>query len=386
MLTKVRIQGYKSLKDVEVELRPLNVLIGPNGSGKSNFMDSLVFLHDAVAVSLEEAVYKRGGAVGVQFAGAEPDAHVTFLYDFDNLGDRPGFYSFKLRLGGGFAEVDEEHLDAHRAGDVHTTITRHFGGNIFQVNEGGSVRASHNISGERVAAKNQLTLSRFSNDPGIRYFTDYLQAWILYTGFDVGPGSKVRQPQLLQDGLCLTSTGENLASVCYNIREHHRAEWDEIIGTLQVAYPPFDRIAFPAEGRDGRINIRWFEKPFDKHEGFSANSLPDGILRFLCLVAVLMSPKPAPLILIDEPEIGLHPHLIQLVAELMQGAAEKTQLVVATHSPELVSALEPDDILVVESHEGGTTMERLSGADLNKWMKDFSLGELWLSGSLGGRP
>ncbi|MFH1738689.1 MAG: AAA family ATPase [bacterium] len=387
MLTKVHIKGYKSLADVEVELRPLNVLIGPNGGGKSTFVDTFVFLYDVIANSLDDAVYRRGGSKDLLYAGAGQDSCIEFDYRIENLAEHPSSYFLKLRPHNSSAVVAGEYFREHRTGEDWQIIFRLSGKTSFQSDIPGSYKVvSDMLRDSSDVPEDHLAISFYGNEPAIRYLREYFLSWTSYPGLDVSPDSKTRQPQLIRHGLALHPRGDNLASVLHNIKEKYPEEWQDIVETIEVAYPRFDRIAFPAEGGDGRINLRWFEKPFDKHEGFSINLLSDGILRFLCLVAILMSPEPPPLILIDEPEIGLHPHFIRLVAELMQNAAEKTQLIVATHSPELISALEPEDVLVVESRDGATFMERLSGTELEKWLDQFGLGELWVTGHLGGNP
>ena len=161
--------------------------------------------------------------------------------------------------------------------------------------------------------------------------------------------------------------------------------WDEVLELLHTANHEFEKLTVPAGGGDGRVHLRWFEHPFEK-QGMSANLLSDGTLKLLCLIAIRKSPDPPPLICIDERELGLHPNWIELVVELLQDAAERTQVIVATHSPQLVAKLDTDQVIVTEKEDGETHMERLSASELEKWLRDFNLGELWLSGHIGGRP
>jgi predicted ATPase len=154
---------------------------------------------------------------------------------------------------------------------------------------------------------------------------------------------------------------------------------------LRTAYPNFQGITFAPEGGDGKVVLRWWEQPYER-EGVSANLLSDGTLKFLCLIAILMSPDPPPLICIDEPELGLHPDWIKLVAELMQSAAARTQLIVATHSPQIVAGLDPEQVIVTEKENGETHLRRLERRELEKWLDEFNLSDLWLAGHFGGRP
>jgi predicted ATPase len=209
--------------------------------------------------------------------------------------------------------------------------------------------------------------------------------WAFYRDIDVGPESRVRQPTLVRPEVLLLPDGSNLSSVVYSIQEGHPELWSEILEDLHTAYPDFVKLTVRAGGGDGKVHLRWFERPYEK-EGLSANLLSDGTLKLLCLIAILKSPDPPPLICIDEPELGLHPDWIKLVAELLQDAAMRTQVIVATHSPHIVAKLEPEQVIVTEKVEGETRLTQLKTSDLENWLKDFSLAELWLSGEIGGRP
>jgi len=213
-----------------------------------------------------------------------------------------------------------------------------------------------------------------------------LQEWVLYCDIDVGPEAPIRQPALVRPTVRLASNGGNLASVLYSMQQQHPATWRETEELLVTLYPEFHSITFPPEGGDGKVMLRWWERPYEREGGFSATLLSDGTLKLLCLIAILKSPDPPALICIDEPELGLHPDWIKVVAELLQSAASRTQLIVATHSPQLVSKLTPQQVVVTEKSGGETRLGSLSPEDLAKWLQEFNLGELWLAGHFGGRP
>jgi predicted ATPase len=165
----------------------------------------------------------------------------------------------------------------------------------------------------------------------------------------------------------------------------HPDIWDEVLEILRAAYPDFKTITFFPEGGDGKVMLRWWEPPYEKG-GVSANFLSDGTLKFLCLVTILKTPDPPPLICIDEPELGLHPDWVEIVAELMQSAAARTQLIVATHSPQIVAKLDPEQVIVTEKENAETHLRRLERRELEKWLNEFNLSDLWLAGEFGGRP
>jgi predicted ATPase len=213
-----------------------------------------------------------------------------------------------------------------------------------------------------------------------------LQEWRLYKDIDVGPDAPIRQPALIRPSVILSENGSNLASVLNSIQQQHPATWKDIEELLETVYPQFHSITFPPEGGDGKVVLRWWERPYEKQAGFSANLLSDGTLKFLCLIAILKSPNPSPLICIDEPELGLHPDWVKVVAELLQSASERTQVIVTTHSPQLVSKLRPEQLVVSEKEDGRSLLRPLSGENLEKWLKEFTLGDLWTAGHFGGRP
>jgi predicted ATPase len=244
---------------------------------------------------------------------------------------------------------------------------------------------------EGKALESESELAMFQVKDQDKYPTPYkllrlMQDWTLYRDINVGADAPIRQPSLLRPAVRLAPNGANLASVLYSIQQQHPAIWKEIEEMLETAYPGFFSIRFPPEGGDGKVLLRWWERPYERESGFSANFLSDGTLKLLCLIAILKSPEPPPLICIDEPELGLHPDWIKLVAELMQSAASRTQLVVTTHSPQLVARLSPEQVIVAEKQDGESQLRLLSEEKLEKWLKEFNLGELWLAGHFGGRP
>lgn len=239
--------------------------------------------------------------------------------------------------------------------------------------------------------ESQSELAIFQVKDQTAYPTPYkllrqFENWTFYRPLRVGPDAPIRSPQTIRPGVRLFPDGSNVASVLHAIQNQFPAIWDEICETLTNVYEDFRYVSFPAEGGDGKILLRWWEHPFEKEYGFSADLLSDGTLRLLSLLAILKTPDPPPLICIDEPEVGLHPDWIRLVAELLESAATRTQIIVATHSPQLVSHVKPNHVVVIEKEDGATTVSRLTEEELAGWLDKFRLGDLWLAGHIGGRP
>jgi predicted ATPase len=400
MFDYIKIEGFRSFKKVELEVPRLAVLIGPNGGGKSNLIDLLMLMAEAGDGKLANGVFKRGGFTSIAF-GFNPSQEVRIELRFkgvmppSKLGRVPRrddkdldvIFKMAARNYGSVACVTEElvrqesAMEPSLSGDI---VSRGSLGAVFRVpGESGAVTDQR-----REVSPNELAISQVKDPtkyPAASAVLEQLGGWTFYRDIDVGPESRVRQPDLLRPDIRLLPNGSNLSSVFYAIQQEHSNEWPEILEILNTAYPDFVKLNFPARGGDGKVFLRWFEGPYEK-EGISVNLLSDGTLKLLCLIAILVNPDPPPLICIDEPELGLHPDWIKLAAEMMQSAAARTQLIVATHSPQIVANLDPEQVIVTEKKDGESHLTRLERQDLEKWLKDFNLSDLWLAGHFGGRP
>ncbi len=197
------------------------------------------------------------------------------------------------------------------------------------------------------------------------------------------PSAGVRAPQQLQPAAEPISDGSNLFSVLYVLKTERRAAFLELLATLQAAVPELEELEFPLAGA-GHVNLTWKQSNYS--QPFYSNQLSDGILRFLWLATILHTAPDDGLVMIDEPELSLHPQWLMLLVSLMRKTAARTNVLVATQSAELVRWLQPEELVIAQSGEYGTTFERASDrADLDRWLKDFTLAELWTMGELGGR-
>lgn len=403
MFDYIKIEGFRSFKSVELEMPPLAVLIGPNGGGKSNLLDMLMLMAEAGRGELNAGIGKRGGFLNIAFGfGTTHEVRTEFLFrEVFRPTPQPPFYSspdapetkpLDIRFGIGLSSlglgfhVSEERLrvefpDRRSLG----LVNRDSAGTVFAWSRGPDAKIEEN----KTVRNSELAIYQV-RDPD-KYAAPYeilqqLQEWTFYRDIDVGPESPVRQPALLRSDIPLLPNGSNLSSVFHAIQQNYPDYWSEILEILKTALPDFVKLTVPAQGGDGKVILRWSERPFEQQGGLSANLLSDGTLKLLCLIAILKNPDPPPLICIDEPELGLHPDWIELVAELLQDAAMRTQVIVATHSPHIVAKMKPEQVIVAEKENGETSLTRLSAEDLEKWLKDFNLAELWLAGHFGGRP
>jgi predicted ATPase len=159
--------------------------------------------------------------------------------------------------------------------------------------------------------------------------------------------------------------------------------YTRIEDTLRVGFPGFARLEFPLVGA-GQVTLAWYQ---DEVTGpLYPNQLSEGTLRFLWLTTILLAPDPPPIVLLDEPEVSLHPELVKLLAGLLQDASTRSQTFVATHSPDLVRWLQPQEVLVLDKIEGRTHLTWADTMNLQEWLEEYTLRDLWLMGTLGGRP
>ncbi|MBK8431656.1 MAG: AAA family ATPase [Chloroflexi bacterium] len=179
------------------------------------------------------------------------------------------------------------------------------------------------------------------------------------------------------------SNAANLAPFLIHLQENYPQHYHLVVETVRMVAPFFGDFVL-AEVADGQTQLRWRDRYSELV--YNPSQLSDGTLRFICLAALLLQPNPPATIIIDEPELGLHPAAVQILVSLLYGAAERTQLIVSTQSSLLVDELEPEEIIVANTHEGETILERLDGHQLETWLEEYTIGQLWEKNVLGGLP
>ena len=378
MITNLKIKGFRSLKELDVDLGPLTILIGPNNSGKTNFMDFFMLLSEAADGRLADGVARRGGLRNLLYADKEVE-EISWDLMIERILESPTRYSVTFRESNNYPSVWSEYISQLK----HPILLREKGKMSIWDNQKLKLESGWENHTELVIALVRDAI----NYPVFDKLRRYMNGFTYYGDFSTHLNAPIRHPFLARSETRLHPMGDNLTNVLHTLYNtpKYQPTYDELVEIVQLAYPELDRFYFPAEGGDGRIVLHWQDKHFPDRT-FSTAYLADGVLRFLCLIAILLNPEPPPLICIDEPELGLHPSLLNLIAELIQFASERTQLIVATHSPQLVNYFQVSEIAVVEKAEGATTIRRLEEKEFKHWLEDFSLGDLWLMGKLGGRP
>jgi predicted ATPase len=203
-----------------------------------------------------------------------------------------------------------------------------------------------------------------------------------YHALDVSPGAPVKLPQQMKPAALPGTNGEDLVPYLYYLRENNRNRFEAITDSLQAAFPDFVELNFPPVAA-GMLTMTWKDRNFNKP--IYINELSEGTLRFLWLVSLLQSPNLSTVTMIDEPEVSMHPELLSLLADLMRETSMRTQLIIATHSDGFIRFLKPEEVVVMDIDDTGSTKAAWADTlDLEKWLDEYSLDEVWRMGQLKG--
>lgn len=380
----LRLQNFLSYgsEGEEIELQPLNVLIGPNASGKSNLIEAIGILK-ALPTDLVAPIRQGGGISDFLWKGGKdsPIAKIEAILDYPE-GLMPLHYQINFTINGQRLEVVYEAV-----ADTNSPLFE--GKSFFYQNDQG--RSFFNlkdglkqtfIKEDILILPNQSILSQIK-DPRqyleISYLGGRFADISLYRNWQIGRDSVARKAQqtdlpehpLLEDG-------SNLCLVLNNLQ--YQLGSRQIIESLKKFYSAAEEISIKIYG--GTVQI--FIRETGLSQPIPASRLSDGTLRYLFLMALLLDPTPPPVICIEEPEIGLHPDILPTIAEMLIEASQRTQLVVTTHSHALISTLMPESVLVCEQDEMGSHLRRLDSEKLKKWLENYTLGDLWRMGEIGG--
>ena len=343
---EITINGFKSIEHAKVLLGDINVLIGANGSGKTNLIGAFRLIERVFSKKLE------------MYVGSDPDRvlhHGRKKTPVLNLALRfeEGFY--KLTLA-----AQENRL-------------------IFVQEEAESVRGDGFSIGGQGHAESGV------NDDWMPNLFSTLRSSFVYDFQDSSDSSPAKQTCRIDDNRALRPKAENLAAYLYLLQQKHPVNFRHIEEHIRLVAPFFDRFLLaPLAQNERSIKLEWAHKNSDAY--FDAYSFSDGTLRFICLATLLLQPEPPALILLDEPELGLHPFALKILAEMIEAAASKSQIILATQSVTLLNNFSLKDVVVVEHDNTKSSFKRLDETALTHWLEEFNLGELWESNVLGGRP
>lgn len=351
-MDRIEIKGYKSFKDLALDLLPINILIGSNGSGKSNFLSFFEFLNRLYEQKLTEYVALNGGIDKFFFQGSKTTESI-----YANITFQDNFYLFNLKEGDNKFVFSKEGLGYH---------------------------------------KDYYNIAQFGNEANIKSYSgglqrgDYIKKYLSeikkYHFHDTGKSSPfTKESHVVNDVYYLYEKGENLAAFLYGIREKEPMVYKRIVRVIQSIAPYFSDFYFNVSAAD-MVRLQWTDKFSSTIYG--PTDLSDGTVRFIALTTLFLQPVPPKIIIIDEPELGLHPLAIQKLAGLIKSvSARGTQVIMATQCADLITNFNAEDVITVNQTNGISVMQRLESESLKSWLEDYTLGELWKQNILkGGQP
>ena len=365
MLKRVEIKGFRSIKEASLELRPLNVLIGANGAGKSNFVSFFKMLNEMMGERLQQYIGTTGRAQSLLHFGPKVTLQLEGELEFEADNGRDWYH---MRL-------------FHAAGDslVFAEETLRFLGKGYSNPKEVSLGAGHQETriGEEANRGEQTA----------KVFRHLLNQCRVYHFHDTSPTARSRQSCYIHDNRWVMPDAGNLAAMLYTYRQRYEVVYKRIVSAVRQILPEFDDFDLePSRLNPNDIFLNWRKRGRDYL--FGPHQISDGTLRAMAIVTLFLQPEDdlPDVIILDEPELGLHPHALELVAGLMRAVSLKSQVIVATQSQTFLNSFEPQEIVTVESHEGQSQFRRLEADQLKDWLEDYSIGELWQRNVLGGGP
>lgn len=376
---QIKMGGFRRLYDVDVEVRPLMVMIGANSVGKTSFLDALALLSMSAAGSMNKKLSEMGGIADVLTIGHSRDLTLTAKMKVPD--HEPLEYLLELKPKGQTYSISREILSQHRPGygEPFKHIESKYNDiRYFDTETSRLVRPDweHNPLESSLSQVPKM----FRQPEELRRV---LSSVTQYHALDVGPRAPVKLPQQMKPADLPGENGENLIPFLYYLRESKSDRYEMIEDALKSAFSGFESLNFPPVAA-GMLSMTWKERHF--RSPIYIHQLSEGTLRFLWLISLLQSPGLSTVTMIDEPEVSLHPELLSLFADLMREASKRTQIIVATHSDRLIRFLEPKEVVVMDINDDGfATAKWADTLDLDKWLKDYSLDEVWRMGRMGGR-
>jgi predicted ATPase len=354
-LKRIKVNGYKSILKMDLNLNALNVIIGSNGSGKSNFLSVFTLLNHFIRNQLEDYISK-------EIVGAHRIIH--FNLDDEIIEVKLEFNNCSYLLSLARRSDDQLYVTEERFTKPDVSIHP-------------IIKPGNSLESELKYLVHQYREAEF--------LLDFLGNINIYHFFDT---SILQNIKFSDDYLTLDGDANNLASVLNKIQRHDFNSYERIIDAIRLIAPYFQDFVFqmdPYDSEEKSVQFRWRQKGcFDD---LLLNQMSDGLIRFICLTTLLLQPYPPPLILIDEPELGLHPHAISLLAGMLRAASSKSQIIVATQSVTLVNQFQADDIVIVEREGDQSVFKRVDSEKVKSWLEEFEeygMGDLWEKNIIGG--
>ncbi|MCH7400415.1 AAA family ATPase [Belliella kenyensis] len=353
MLQNIKIEGFKSIKTLDLKLSPINLLIGSNGVGKSNFISFFKLVNNIYEQRLQQYSLKSG-VDNLLHYGRKNTAEIKGYLDFGN--NAYEFLLFPSDDGTLFIGTEDSILP---------------GNTIYQKSYSSDFIKESTI-------KNSATIRN-------KYLREHLVSYKIYHFHDTSSSAPLRSFADISNNRILKEEGENLPAFLYYLQEKHPKHFKMIEMVVKSVFPFFDRFDLaPFFLDENKIELEWYEKEHPEHP-FYARHFSDGTLRFIALTTLFLQPNLPKTIIIDEPELGLHPFAISKLAGMIKKASVHSQIIIATQSVNLVNEFSADDIIVANRENNQTVFKRQSEESLKNWLEEYSIGELWEKNVIGGR-
>jgi predicted ATPase len=354
MLENIKIEGFKSIKTLDLKLSPINILIGSNGVGKSNFISFFKLVNNIYEQRLQQYSLKSG-VDDLLYFGRKNTTEVKGYLDFGK-----NAYDFSL--------LPTENDTFFISNEQSIYFPAYNNKSFLTVN----------------VKESKIKGSSTTRD---KFLSEHLEGYKIYHFNDTSENAPLRSKANTNDNRSLRESGANLPAYLYYLQEKHPMNFKRIEKTIQSVVPFFERFDLePLFLDEDKIELVWQEKEYSDHS-FFARHLSDGSLRFIALVTLLMQPKLPKVIIIDEPELGLHPTAINKLSGLIKSAAAKDcQIIISTQSVALLNNFEAEDIITVDKEDNQSVFKRLDKEELGNWIEDYSIGELWTKSIIKGQP
>ena len=378
-ISRIKTNGFRRLQHLDLDMRPLMVLIGANGVGKTSLLNAFSLLSASANGKLSETLSRLGGISSL--LTRDRTSNLFLQVNMEVPGHEPLEYELTLDARGNAYSVSKEVLCQARVG--FPTPFKHIdsSGDDIRYYKLGQQRLIRPEWEHNPLETSLAQVPKMFKEP--EEMRRILANATEYHVLDVGSRSPVKLPQQVKPSTSPGSSGEDLVPFLYYLRELDPSRFSAILDTLHAAFPDFESLNFPPVAA-GMLSLSWKDQKFTKP--LYINELSEGTLRFLWLVSLLQSPSLPTITLIDEPEVSLHPEMLALLADLLREAAKRTQIIVATHSDRFIRFLNPGEIVVMDIDDDGTTKARWADSiDLAPWLEEYSLDEIWRMGRLGGR-
>jgi predicted ATPase len=374
-LNHFQIRGYRRLYDVDLPMKPFSVLIGTNGSGKTSFLEVLSLLSASCNAQMSARISDLGGIGDI----ITRDRATAIEIDVSSpvQGQQPLEYGLRLEPRGQGYWIQREFLTQARGKPTPFKHIESENGNVryFDTRESSLVRPDWDLNPLETALAQVPKMFREPEE-----FRQTLAGTTFYASLNVSPKAPVRLPQQMRPATLPGAQGEDLVPCLYSLRESDPERFEVLEDTLVAAFPDFERLSFPPAAA-GMLAMTWKDKNYSRP--MYMHQLSEGTLRFLWLATLLGSRDLPPITLLDEPEVSLHPELQSLLVKLMREASARSQIIVATHSDRLVRFVTPEELLVVETEDGAARLTWADTMEIDDWLADYSLDELWRTRRLG---